>query len=622
MLAILLGTALLGYAQGNTFDVTYPYIGTTTVPYASGSSTTTTTSGSTPAGSTSVTVASGSSFAVGQGIYIAGAGSGIGGTIAYSSGGSATGAGTCVAVPTSGGLAVATVGVSSGTISGNLTVQNTGTSYSTMPTTWTLSLGTSTTTVGTAGTCSGTITTTGGTLSTTQYIGTITSATGNTLIVTPATSTTVSSGTLVQHDESAAFQLVINALGTTGGTIFVPNGTYNMNWTLQDASGANAILKMPTLGSAAVVPNIEIRGLTAYSEAAVALTNGAFLQTTTASGNFIGGAQPGGGGFTYVKLALRKLILRSYPNPGVTMVNAQWLCELDMEGVMVDTGDSGSGTYLVLTQPTNTNGIGIVTPAQNNYAFSVIRTTTTRGYYIGIEWSEHTYLDYTISGQDYIAYYFYNSTAHALYGSRVAAVWCPYVLYTNGSSDTVQIGELDIEDAISAMGWVAGISGGDIYDPSNNLNGAVDYSKVISFDGNGNPLSLTGAAGLQLVNLGIPYASRLTEAVAYGTAPTCTMSFNSVATNCYVATGGNDNRGVMFATAAGGGTASTWTLTLHAALGANQVVCGFWAQGPWAAPVSLIVTSGSVTGSASVSITNGAAFSATGYAVNYDCGGT
>lgn len=91
--------------------------------------------------------------------------SGVTGTFAYASGGTATGTGNCLASASNGAGtgAQGTIGVSSGTISGNITLTTQGSAYTAsagLPTTWTLSLPAS----GGASTCSGTVTTTGGSL--------------------------------------------------------------------------------------------------------------------------------------------------------------------------------------------------------------------------------------------------------------------------------------------------------------------------------------------------------------------------------------------------------------------------------------------------------------------------
>ncbi len=87
---------------------------------------------------------------------------GIWGTITYVSGGTATGSGYCLATASGGGGSGATglVSVSSGTISGSLQFQTMGWSYTSVPTSWTLTVPGN----GGASTCSGTITTSGGSL--------------------------------------------------------------------------------------------------------------------------------------------------------------------------------------------------------------------------------------------------------------------------------------------------------------------------------------------------------------------------------------------------------------------------------------------------------------------------
>lgn len=82
----------------------------------------------------------------------------VGGAIAYVSGGSVTGSGTCLATDPSGN-ATGIFSATSGVISGNLLVTLPGSGYSSIPTSWTLSNA-----PGSASSCSGTATTSGGTL--------------------------------------------------------------------------------------------------------------------------------------------------------------------------------------------------------------------------------------------------------------------------------------------------------------------------------------------------------------------------------------------------------------------------------------------------------------------------
>ncbi len=449
---------------------------------ASGSSTTTTTSGSTTSGATSVTLASAASFSAGQGILIAGGGSVsvVGGTVAYSSGGTASGTGTCIASAANGGGAdaVGSFAVSSGTISGNLTIVSGGQSYTSVPTSWTLSTGTATS-------CSGTVTTTGGTLVASAYIGIVSAVGGSTLTITPATATTVSSGALVEHDETNAFQSAITALAVTGGKIIVPDGFYRVNGPFQDTAGANAILNLPKI-AVPVVPNtvvpvsIDIEGLTAPSNSTYAgvATNGAIIQTSATAGNFIGGLDTASyyTNLTLVFLTLKNLTFRASNNPDIDMVNAYRLGGFTGENLQFDVGVSG-----VPTQPKYPNGVAVTMPSAGSWTTAILRDTQITGYYTAVQAFDHNYLD-NVGAFLCLRAVQMNTAGAAAYREVVVTKLliqdCTYGIVA-GNSQNILIYDLSDEAVFylsPPSGWSSPVA--LFYDPSNLLSGSVNYSII------------------------------------------------------------------------------------------------------------------------------------------------
>ena len=207
------------------------------------------------------------------------------------------------------------------------------------------------------------------------YIGTVVTCTGTTLTVTPATSTSVSSSNKVQHDESAAFNAALSALNTTGGTIYLPDGTYLVNGPLQDTSGANAIIPMPKVNSGQIVISIQGFTLPNWDTSAA----GAIIQTSLPSGNLIGGYDSASTipNFTSVTLDLENLTFRSYTNPGFVVVNATTLLALQAKHLLINTQGSG------VTLPTNTAGAGILMPEVLNQVQNELDDVMSAGYYTG-----------------------------------------------------------------------------------------------------------------------------------------------------------------------------------------------------------------------------------------------
>jgi hypothetical protein len=85
----------------------------------------------------------------------------------------------------------------------------------------------------------------------TQLIATILNGAGTTSLTLSASATSTVSGATVYHDDTVAIQNAINAVSASGGRIEFGTGTYNLGGALQNPTGANSILMLPTfsLGS-------------------------------------------------------------------------------------------------------------------------------------------------------------------------------------------------------------------------------------------------------------------------------------------------------------------------------------------------------------------------------------
>ncbi len=274
-------------------------------------------------------------------------------------------------------------------------------------------------------------------------------------------------------DATSAFQSAINALSSLGGTIWVPDGTYNINGALQDTSGANAVLTMPKLPNYSN-PNVHIaiKGLSRL------VTNtpqiGARIATNATTGNFIGGydAASGGGfpGFTGVGLELENLTLISPGNSSITMVNGTWLMSLQANHLLVSTTTAAD--------PTTGRSVGIAFPTLANAFQNYADDVATAGYYTGMILTEHTQFGslYGELGHNCFVFDVGANTNNSSYipvsyhGNSVSGdyIWtqqCDNSIVGGANPTTINIQNVDIE--------LPGQNG--IYDPNNMLHGIVNF---------------------------------------------------------------------------------------------------------------------------------------------------
>jgi hypothetical protein len=334
-----------------------------------------------------------------------------------------------------------------------------------------------------------------------NYVGTVTAISGANFTISPATSTIVAHGTLVQHDDTAAFQSAITALAASGGSISIPSGYYRMNAPQQTVNGLSTILALPTIVESSGLnsnPFITVQ-LSGQQEPTVNLTTspqgGVVLDTDENTGNFIGGAGAGGT-FTGVYLSLKNLVVRTPQNPAIMAINANHVGGLHLENVIVDVAGEGSMYSAV---PTHSNGIGIVAPAPGSGNLSLFENLKIFGYYTGIELFDHAYLHYAAFGFDKYAVLIGNgaSGSHAIGGNYVDVEQCLYGISPYSTvGGSFNITNYDFEHDAGAFAVV-----GDLYDPTNLLSGSLSYGGTIGAGGTPLNLAISGAVNVQLTTL-------------------------------------------------------------------------------------------------------------------------
>lgn len=329
-----------------------------------------------------------------------------------------------------------------------------------------------------------------------NYVGTVVSCTGTSMVVTPATSTLVSS-VLVQHDESAAFQAAITSLASSGGTIYLPDGWYLVNGPLQDTSHANAVIKLPNINygaSATLTPVIVFKGFTPPS---TVTQSGAIIFSSIASGNVFGAYNPGSSGvflgFTNYWMDFDNITFRAPHNPGMVMMNLTNAVGARVRDVRCDTGISGDSPL-----PTTTTSGCVYFPIYGNNVNLASTNLTVAGYANAVWAYEHAdidrlYMANVINGL--IPDSGFQGTIDGPNTIRVGYFWCQ--ICTNQvaagvNPQTVMIDVMDVE-SVGAFG---------IKDPSNLLHGQINYL-VNGFGGVSTPTNpqVSGGANLCLNNI-------------------------------------------------------------------------------------------------------------------------
>ena len=119
------------------------------------------------------------------------------------------------------------------------------------------------------------------------------------------------------------------------------------------------------------------------------------------------------GGFSAVNVVLKNLDVRTYDNPGIGGIDLQHALQCKLENVFINTG-----VYNVRASKPTRQTSGLISPAINNAAWTVLRNVTVTGYHNGIVVNEHTDGDNIVIGSNINGLNF----AQAHHASRFARV--------------------------------------------------------------------------------------------------------------------------------------------------------------------------------------------------------
>ncbi len=209
--------------------------------------------------------------------------------------------------------------------------------------------------------------------------------------------------------------------------------------------------------------------------------------------------------FSSVFIDIQNIEVRTYDNSAISGIDILWAQQCNLLNVFINTGTYG----VQATQPTYGTA-GLITPADNNGAYTMLRNIVVTGYTNGIVCNEHTDGDGIVVAENINGLSF-SSANHASRFARVGAYRNSYNIAVQGRHGFV-IQELAIEtvgpgqsDAKNA--WQKTVA--DVHDPANQSYADIVYWVVEGAVGPVTTWSMVGAANVQARRLGSPPACRL-----------------------------------------------------------------------------------------------------------------
>jgi hypothetical protein len=307
-------------------------------------------------------------------------------------------------------------------------------------------------------------------------------------------------------DDTVAIQATIDAAeAALGGVVYCPAGVYIVSGALQDTSRSNAQILLP-IRHTDTDEQITIHLLGETPPPAIPAVVGTIVDPDVGTvfkgtlnagvgGALLGGAGPAGsfGDFTMIRARIENITFRLPPDPVLTWLNLQKVETVELRNV---TTDGGEYTIQSITEPTTASSRGIVLPANNDGASTLLENVNVIGAYIGIEVGEHTVAN-NVSAWGCKQAFVFPFAYHASHFGRVMAVHCERVLVFT-SDHYFSIDQLDIEHATAGW-WVTDY---DIDDASNVGHGHLVWHVVLAGTGVDSTFNVNGGTDIHTLQLG------------------------------------------------------------------------------------------------------------------------
>lgn len=204
------------------------------------------------------------------------------------------------------------------------------------------------------------------------------------------------------------------------------------------------------------------------------------------------------GGFSAVNVVIKNLDVRTYDDPGIGGIDLHYALQCKVENVFVNTG-----VYNVQASKPTHRTSGLITPACNNAALTVLRNLVVTGYHTGIQVNEHTDGDNIVvasntNGLDFL------QAHHASRFARVGTYRNTHHITVSGRHG-FSIEQMNTEQpgkgqTNAGNAWQALVS--DINDPQNLGVGDINYWVVLGGKGAVDQFVKNGGASIRARRIG------------------------------------------------------------------------------------------------------------------------
>ena len=295
-------------------------------------------------------------------------------------------------------------------------------------------------------------------------------------------------------DNTEAFSACLKAVVEAGGgRMFLPDGVYRgriiipgtKKWITVEIAGESE--PTPVFGTIGTIPlqknGTIVKCLAKSGPAVISAANSPEKLYMTFSG---------------VNVIIRNLDVRTYDNPGISGIDLKHAAQCKLENVFVNTD-----IYNVQASRPTHGTSGVITPANNNGAWTVLRNVVVTGYHNGIVVSEHTDGDSIVVASNVNGLNFLGAN-HASRFARVGTYRNTYHITVSGRHG-FSIEQLNTEqpgrgqtDARNV--WQKLVS--DVNDPKNLGIGDINYWVVIGGVGAVDTFTKNGGASIRARRIG------------------------------------------------------------------------------------------------------------------------